>query len=382
MTQHPPPTPPASSSAPPPPPPPTTTARRPLHLHVGLPKTGTTYLQGCLLALRGWFAERGYDLAPMSDGMGAHHPLAFLLRDAGAQAAAAVLRAAAAQAPPGRGLVASSEVFSGVMTDPALARAFAAALAPDFDVTVHVTLRRPDRLRESAYAEMARFHARLGPPDPAPQLTGTPAADGLYRNASMGWRLNVFAEAFGEDALRVSVYHDVRRRDPLAAFCAGLGLEAPPPPELSARHRNDALPRRKTLMIAAFRKTRRRCKRMVFEALRDSPRIADDGIKTLLSPAARRAIVEAEREDNRGILARWGPVEDGGWLLEPPEEEPGWFPAASPRMSEFAGLWLDLMRAALGSAGRRPLGRLRDAVELTELTIGAARKSRRDHRPV
>lgn len=354
--------------------------RRRLHLHVGLPKTGTTFLQGCLPCNRGWFAERGFDLAPLSDAKGAHHALAWRLRDEGAEAAAAVLRGAAREAAPGRALIASSEVFAGVMTDAERARAFAAALAPDFETWIHITLRRQDQLRESAYAEVARLGARLGPPDPAPAPDGPPM-DGLYRNPALERRLEIFADAFGEAALRVTVYHDARRRDPLATFCGQLGLEPPETPVLPERFRNDSMPRRKTLVIAPFKKDDRRHARMVMEAVQASARIETDAIKPLLSPAARRGIVEASREENRRILERWGPMVDGEWLLEAPADEPDWVPAAPPRASDYLSLWLDLMRASLGGGNRRRWpGRLRDAAALTVLTIGAARKARRDRR--
>lgn len=353
--------------------------KRRLHLHVGLPKTGTTYLQGCLKLNGDWLAEQGFVCAPMADDNGAHHPLARLLGSDGPEAVAAVLDEAAAREAPSRAFVASSEIFCGELTNADMARDLADALAPGFDTVIHITLRRQDHLRESAYAEVARLGARLPPPRPEAR----PAAremDGLYENPALETRLAILEQAFGRDAVRVAVYHDAQRRDPFALFCSQLGIEPPRSTRQPPRARNDSLPRRKTLLIAPFEKAQRRYARLVHHAVRDSRCIQTDAPKAILSPDRRRAIVEAMHEENARIVARYAPI-DGDWLLQLPTDEPDWFPAAPPRRSEYLGLWVDLMRAALGDGARSLPGRVKDAIVLSVLTFRAARQARRDHAP-
>ena len=353
------------------------TVRRELHLHVGLPKTGTTYLQQCLLLNRDWFAARGIEMAPGQNAEGAHHRLAGPVRDAGpetledrlAELADTLGRA------PGRRLLASSEMFSDLLARPGAAAALQRALAPRFDVTIYIVLRRQDFIKESAYAQVAKVMRRLGPlraePDPA-----IAARMLLHDNPDLDGRLRLIEDAFGPEALRVAVYHDRLRRDPLAQFCRMMGLDEVPDRRPGA-DANVSPPRRANLFLACFRKDDHRIARLILGAAATGGRLAADGPKFLLSPAERRQVVARYLEGNRRIVERYAP-EDGDWLLELPPDDPGWFPPAPIRTADYLAMAPTLIGAALRQPRRRLPGRLLDAARVARLTLDAALWARRN----
>lgn len=339
--------------------------RRELHLHVGLHKTGTTFLQKCLDLNRAEIEAQGFTLAPMQDADGAHHPLARKLRDEGPEAMAAVLRAAR-----GRRLVASSEVFCEVMNRPEPARALQAALAPDFDVTIHLVLRRQDFLKESGYAEVTKFAPRPAPIRVEPDATKRDEVS-FADNPDLDRLVSFMADAFGPANIRLAVYDDAVRRDPLAQFCGLLGMSLENP--VHAERLNESLSRRRTLFLSHMRKPDLRLAWFAFPVIARTRFIEDDGCKFLLSPPQRRAVVERYLDGNRRILARYAP-EGGEVLLELPPDDPAWFPPAPIRLTEFMGVAFDLMDACLAKRnwrrGRR--GRVRDAIVLAALCAEAA----------
>lgn len=343
-----------------------TAPRRELFLHLGLPKTGTTYLQKCLALNRDWFAAQGFAMGPLQNANGAHHELAWRFRDEGPEAFAETLRRA-----PGDRLIVSSEVFDDLLLEPGTAETLARALAPDFAAVAIAVLRRQDLLKESAYAEVAKLHRRMGPlrAEPDPALAGRPS---VFDDPDLDARLAALEAAFGPGAVRVAVYRDDRRRDPLEQFCGLLGLAPPAAPRRPEGRANESLPRRKTQLLAPFDKSDPRLARAVFDAVSRNRRIAVDAPKFLLSPAERRAVAARHLEGNRRLVARHAP-EDGDWLLTLPPDEPDWFPAAPPRLAEYLRIWAALMRATLRDRGRGLGARLRDARALTAMTAAAAR---------
>lgn len=342
---------------------------RELHLHVGMHKTGTTFLQKCLDLNRAALEAQGFTLAPMQDVNGAHHPLAWKLRDEGPEAMAAVLRAA-----EGRRLIAASEVFCEVMTRPEPARALAAVLAPHFDVTIHLVLRRQDFLKESGYAEAMKFSPHPASirvePDEAKMDDVT-----FDDNPDIDRLVGFMAEAFGPGNIRLAIYDDAVRRDPLTQFCGllGISLENPVRPE----RLNESLSRRRTLFLSHMRKPELRLAWFAFPVIARSRFIDDDDCKFLLSPAQRRAVVARYLDGNRRIVERYAP-EGGEVLLEAPPDDPAWFPPAPIRLTEFLGVAFDLMDACLAKRnwrrGRR--GRVRDALVLGALCVEAAIRAR------
>lgn len=343
--------------------------KRELHLHVGLPKTGTTYLQQCLALNKEWFAAQGIAMGPRQDRNGAHHDLAWLFRDSGPEALAEELRSA-----PGRRLLVSSEVFGDLLPLGDAAVRLQAAMAPHFDVTVHITLRRQDFLKESAFAEVVKLDLRAAPPqaEPDPAFAGQLR---LWDDPDLDRRLTILENAFGYDALRVSVHRDRAARDPVDRLCRELDLDGTPPRRPEG-YGNESLPRRKTLFLSHVAKGDRDLAVEVLATVHASRRIATDASKFLLSPMQRRAVLQRYLEGNRRIVTRHAP-QDGDWLLELPAEDPDWFPAAPIRRSEFLVVGAGLVWRALRDRRLPTLVRFRRAEALAALIFDAMRHARR-----
>jgi hypothetical protein len=328
---------------------------RELLLHIGLHKTGTTYLQHVLLANRDRFAGTGLGLAPYLHPLeGNHRPLVEELAAAGF-APAACERAfdAVAAAPGARLLVTAEELCARVMLHPERARALQRAAARHFRPRVLVTLRRQDHLIESVFGQASRtwYSGDIRNFDTYP----------LDHDA----RLRVIEDAFGPDNVTVTIYPE-GGGDLLGAFLKALGVAldraalAPVPP------RNLSLHRRQVLFMAslpkdprAFHDRRyRQLARHVAEALRGSDAIADDGGRYLLSPAERHALVARHLAGNRALAERHRL--DAGGFLELPDPDAPWRPpapiTAAERRAAFAavarGFWARGGATALAETAR------------------------------
>ena len=125
---------------------------RRLYLHVGLHKTGTTYLQRLFVENRALLAEAGLELGPYAHlAGGSHRAIVAAIDREGPEA----VFARAAEAPGARLLI-STEGLCERLLDPGYAAALAAAAARHFDPHVVIVLRRQDFLKESLYAEEAK----------------------------------------------------------------------------------------------------------------------------------------------------------------------------------------------------------------------------------
>ena len=311
---------------------------RELNLHIGLHKTGTTYLQHVLLANRDRFQAAGLTLAPfLHPGQGNHYPLVRELGAAGF-APAAFDRAldAIAAAPGDRLLVTAEELCATIMPYPDRARALRAAAARHFRPRILITLRRQDHLQESVLGQASRtwFHGAI--------------RDFSSYDLDHDARLRALEAVFGPDNVTVTIYKD-GGDDVLGAFLAALGVAvdraalAPVPP------RNLSLHRRQILFMSGLPKdprarserSYRQLARHVAEALRDSDAIADDGGRYLLSPAERHALVARHQAGNRALVERHRLTDIGGFL-ELPDPDAPWAPpapiTAAERRAAFAAV--------------------------------------------
>jgi hypothetical protein len=314
---------------------------RELLFHIGLHKTGTTYLQHVLLANRDRFTAAGLELAPfLHPREGNHYPLIRELR-AGGFAPAAFDRAldAIAAAPGERLLVTAEELCATVMPFPERARALQAAAARHFRPRVVIALRRQDHLQESVFGQASR----------------TWYAGGIREfstyNLDHDARLRAIEAVFGLENVAVTIYPD-GPGDVLGDFLGALGVEldrtalTPVPP------RNLSLHRRQVLFMAGLPKgprardarSERQIARRVAEALRASDAIADDGGRYLLSPRERHELVARHLPGNRALVARHGLGEVGGFL-ELPDPDAPWTPPAPIAAAERRAAFRAVMRS-------------------------------------
>ncbi len=182
-----------------------------LVLHIGMHKTGTTTLQWFFVLNRPWLRLLGIDYPKAFDANGRRMPKHNELFHAISHEkdfqrphpffgpSAARVEALADRLKPGRITLLSAEGFSG--ESPAFAAAFA-PLRERADVRVICFLRRQDDWSQSFYKQMVMSReVREGRPFAEFLKAESTRAHLDYRQL-LGW----WADAFGEQAIRVAIY--------------------------------------------------------------------------------------------------------------------------------------------------------------------------------
>jgi len=316
---------------------------RDLILHIGLHKTGTTFLQHMLLKNRAVFAEAGLVPAPwLHPQEGNHYPLLGALRRAGSDPAGLAAVAADIDRVPGERIFVSAEELCWYLDRPDRAGPLAEALSARFRLRVLIFLRRQDHLKESMFAHVVKS-----------SYCGDIRDENHYDYDHAG-RLDRLAARFGADALRVALYHDEEPNDLMGAFLAATGLgdrldrsrlETIPPANVSM-HRRQVLFMSRIPKPAGEWRVRDGVNfgRRLARVLRASGAIADDGGRFLLSPRERHDLVAAHAAGNRALVARFS-VADPGTFLALPDPDAPWEPPAPITAPERAAV----RRAARGA---------------------------------
>lgn len=203
-----------------------------------------------------------------------------------------------------------------------------------FDVRLVVTLRRQDYLKESVFSEVATHHY---------QGTIEAENDYLYDFDAFLTRLET---AFGRRSIFPGLYRDDRREDVMANFLelAQIPLNvadlAPVPPTRVSLHR------RKVAFLARLNKSKLPIYRKLRNFVVKSDAIADDGRKYLLPPDARAALVREHASGNAALCARYGT--DWGDYLTTPTPDPDWTPAEPVTAGEIAQLMQEAEATKMG----------------------------------
>jgi hypothetical protein len=338
---------------------------RRLYLHVGLHKTGTSFLQRLLLENRATLAAAGLGLGPFQEPSGSHHPIVAAIDRDGPEAVLARVAEA-----PGARLLISAEELSSQLLEPAYATALAAAAARRFEPHLIVFLRRQDHLKESAFAEIVKDW-----------YSGDIRDDDHYE-LDHARRVSALEAAFGRGRVHVALYRDPGPNDIVGDLLALTGTRVDRACLRPVAPQNVSMHRRKTLFLAGMPKPAgatvdprdRVAPRFVARVVAASDAIADDGMRFLMSPAERHALVAAHLDGNRGLVARLG-LADPGPFLELPDPEAPWSPPAPITPRELTAV----RRAALAAClrGRNPVAAARLAVEvgrlLAPMGVGAGR---------
>jgi hypothetical protein len=341
---------------------------RRLYLHVGLHKTGTSYLQRLALENRALLAEAGLGLGPFQEPSGSHHPILEAIDRDGPEAVLARVAEA-----PGERLLVSAEELSTRLLDPRYAAALAAAAARHFEPHLVVFLRRQDFLKESAFAEIVKDW-----------YWGDIRDDDHYHFDHEG-RVAALEAAFGRGRVRVALYRDPGPNDILGALLAATDTRLDPARLRPIDPRNVSMHRRKTLFLAGVPKPataaddprERVAPRFLARVVADTEAIADDGERFLLSPAERHALVAAHLDGNRALVERLGLADPGPFLALPDPDAP-WSPPAPITPREIAAV----RRAALAAClrGRSPVAAARLAARVARLLAPMAGGRRLDRR--
>lgn len=327
-----------------------TKGMRRLFLHCGLPKTGTTYLQKFFLKNRAILEAAGLGWGPyMDEKTGSHYP--GFVEAVETRGAEAVL--AATEACRGENIFVSNEDLVHFLLEVAPdGRPWGAgirdAAAGRFELVLIVYLRRQDFLKESIFSQVVKdwycgdIHGYTQP--------------GLDLDA----KLRGLEALFGQQSIRPVIYDDVDRGDIVQPMLEILGIGLPRTAFAPIGRENSAMHRRKVLFLAGLPKAKAPgpaspagfAARFVTRVLAKSDVIADDGVRYLLSPTERHALVAAHLEGNRAIVARYGIARPGSFVALPDLTEP-WTPPAPISREETSAVWRATLAACF--AGRNPL---------------------------
>lgn len=318
-----------------------------LILHIGLHKTGTSYIQQVLATNIAAFAAAGAIPAEMFNSTeGQHHKLAkLLLLDREDEFFAALGHS-------GKTTLVTSEALShwfGRIDDTRM-RAFAERLeAAGHDVRIVMFIRRQDFLKESVFAEVATSWYR-GPIEREKHY--------FYDFNKLALRLET---AFGHERIAIGLYRDDRRTDLMAEFLRLAELDLDPAGLVPVPPQRVSMGRRKVALLAGTDKKNRRKFRRLRKAVIESPVIVEDGIKYQMSPEARLKFLQRFKGGNRDLARRFGfDAEATGYLLSDAPHPAPWAPLAPFSAEEMAvletvdpkgGFWGFLR--GLGLGGRR-----------------------------
>ncbi len=333
---------------------------RDLILHIGLHKTGTSYLQKLFLENRELLREAGIGLAPYQDpNTGTHHPmLAAMEREGVGRVFDKVAET------EGERVLISAEELCIILEDPARARAIRDAAARHFNPRIVIFLRRQDLLKESVYAQIVKSWFR-----------GTIQDDTHYDYDHDG-RLRALEAVFGRENVVVRLY-DADRGDLEGAFFAAVGVPLERSRLRAVQPQNVSTSRRKLLFLSHVPKPPETApaqaqfpSRFLLRVVTASRAIADDGIRFMMSPEERRALVAAHLAGNESLVARHGITETAGFL-ELPDPDPAWHPPAPVERAEVRRLFREAI-AALWTT-YNPVAAARLSARIAGLFAGASR---------
>ena len=342
---------------------------RDLYLHIGLHKTGTSYLQKLFLENRDLLLAAGLGLGPHQDpDTGSHHPIIAALEREGADRVFAD-----AAGCPGDRLLISSEELCVQLEDPARAREIHAAAARHFTPKIVIFLRRQDFLKESVFSQIVRHW-----------YAGDILDEDDY-DYDHDARLQVLEAAFGQENIVVRLYRDRGPNDIVGTFLAAVGTEIDRGRLREVAPQNVSMHRRKLLFMAGVPKhpladvDRRHMflARFMSRVVEGSDAIADDGGRGMMSPADRHALVARHLPGNRAVVERYG-IADPGSFVELPDLAEPWRPPAPITAAEARAVY----RAALAEAwvGRNPASALKLSARLGPLFAGTSRNLRAGNR--
>ena len=281
------------------------------------------------------------------------------------------------EACPGEKILVSNEDLAQFLPMPARdgrtwGEALRDAAAGRFAMTVIVYVRRQDFLKESLFAQSVKAW-----------YWGDIRNEGHF-DLDLDGKLLALEAIFGRDRVRPIVYDDLRPGDIVTPFLAALGLGIDQAELAPVGRENASMHRRKLLFLGGFPKpaaarravnaAARAPAGFVARVLDGSGAVTDDGVRFLLSPAERHALVAAHLEGNRALVARHGIADPGGFVDLPDPDAP-WAPPAPITPREVAAVWRESLATA--RAGRDPLRAAWLSARLSRPFAAMAARSRR-----
>ena len=225
--------------------------------------------------------------------------------------------------------IVSCEEFCSAFLDAAVLEQFCRLARQLFHIRVILYLRRQDLLKESIYAEVARYW-----------YCGSILDENHYEYNHLK-RLDVLCTQIPKQDLivRRHLMRNEVEQDFLAIYGlhVGNGFEVRPPERVSGSRRLAAvlglLDKRDLQFPAGF-----------IRHLASQEMCKDDGVQYLLSPEQRGAFLRQYEQANRKVAEQYFAEFDGD-LFEPPDEDTNWFPVSVPSQDEcqrlIGNLWHD-----------------------------------------
>lgn len=335
-----------------------------LYFHIGLHKTGTTYLQSFfrnninLLKENGVdFYDRYFRLQALFEPFvekGARYDLADVAQEISS------LRSGK--------LLVSSENLSHFLLREKNIRTFKEVFRTD---TVHILvfLRRQDFLKESIFGEAVKhFH------------TGTIQSEEHY-HYDHDRRIAALEEGFGRPFITTHIYQETGDNRLVEKVLHAMGIDVPRDAARDGPRKNVSPHRRKRLLMSAVPKTLDQTRSpLAFRTTQDlirsidrSRSIDDDGTRFLMSPTERHRLVADNMAGNRAIVQRYA-LKDVGEFLSAPDPEAPWTPPAPITLREIVAVGREAIGDSWSGTSRSGTDALRAAVRSAQITrlLGAA----------
>lgn len=324
---------------------------RDLFLHIGLPKTGTSFLQRILVENADRFLEAGLGVSALQARTdGDSWPLRKAIREAGLDAAMEQLATT-----PGDRVVASSEQLADWLEHRAFAEALRTAASRHFRPRVVICLRRQDFLKESLYSQMVKYWYEGA------------ITDETHFEYDHQRRLAILESVFGRENVQVLLYREPGPNDILGDFLGALGVPERPQGLSDVGAQNVSMHRRKVLFLSQVPKPDpdiQNLSMLMTRVVGRTGAIADDGERFIMSPAQRRDLVARYLDGNRAIIAHYG-LQDTRGFGELPDPDEAWTPPRPITPAEFAAVQAQAVAACFRS--HRP----RYAMKLAAKVAGA-----------
>lgn len=305
---------------------------RQLYLHIGLHKTGTSYLQKFLLNNRKSLSSAGLELAPVQSGSnGAHHHLGATLTSKGPRAFLRGLDWAKAD-----NVLASSETLAHAFRDPSLAVDLRQeATNQDIRLVIILFLRRQDFLKESVFSEVVKTW-----------YSGSIQDENHY-DYDFNQRLTNLEGAFGQENIKLCLYRDNARTPLSGLLLEQFELSLNPEKLTDVAYQNIRMHRRKTLFMSQVPKRDKKLSRHVLETVRKTKLIKDDGYKYLLSPQQRSDFLKKYIEGNVALTERYA-LPEANWFTDTRPLDAEWEPAKPIRPEEYMAVLIQAMNSGSG----------------------------------
>lgn len=303
-----------------------------LYLHIGLHKTGTSYLQKLVAVNARLLANAGLSLAPYDDRQ-THNALVTGLLDNGPRHFLNSLK----WRKTNRILV-TSESLSHAFRDLELAHDLArSARSENIKLKLILVLRRQDLLKESVYSEVVKTW-----------FQGSILED-VHYDYDFNKRVTGLEGAFGRENIGLVLYGGGQAKTLSELFLEQMEFSPFPGALDDVPSQNVSMHRRKTLFLSQVPKQDARLARIVLNTVEQSDAIKDDGIKYMMSPAQRSQFLSRFLEGNEQLRARYN-IDELDWFPPATLSDEEWTPPDPINPPEYTGIMLE----ALKTLGRTP----------------------------